>query len=81
MSLCSVTDSIYLVGFFGDGLFLWNKQTDQLLSKICGGGVFSIKRVMNTNYFVIKTWHKGVELITINDFDSFKFSARLLFDA
>ena len=27
-SLCHVTDSLYLVGFYEDGLILWNEQTD-----------------------------------------------------
>ena len=54
-SLCHVTHSLYLVGFYGDGLILWNEQTDQLLSEICGGRVFSIKRVITTNNYVIKT--------------------------
>jgi hypothetical protein len=39
-SLCHVTHSLYLVGFYNNGLILWNEQTDQLLLQICGGGVF-----------------------------------------
>ena len=31
ISLCHVTDSLYLVGFYSYGLILWNEQTDQLL--------------------------------------------------
>ena len=50
-SLCHVTDSLYLVGFYeGDGLILWNEQTDYQLSEICDDTVFSIKRVMIINY-------------------------------
>jgi hypothetical protein len=67
-SLCQVTNSLYLVGFGyrGDGLILWNEQTDQLLSKICDGVVYSIKRVMTTNNYLIKTWNR-VKVVTIND--------------
>jgi hypothetical protein len=55
-SLCHVTHSLYLVGFSDDGLILWNEQTDQLLSQICGGTVCSIKRVITTNNYVVKTY-------------------------
>jgi hypothetical protein len=80
-SLCHVTDSLYLVGFYeGDGLILWNEQTDQLLSKICGDRVLSIKRVMTTNNYVIKT-DEGVKVVTINELVPFKFSVQQLLDA
>ena len=79
-SLCHVTHSLYLVGFGGDGLILWNEQTDQLLSKICGDRVWSIKRVITTNNYVIKT-DEGVKVVTINDSVSFKFSVQHLLDA
>jgi hypothetical protein len=70
-SLCHLTDSNYLVGFYwDDGLILWNEKTDQLLSKICGDTVFSIKRVITTNNYVIKTEDEGVKVIYINDLDS-----------
>jgi hypothetical protein len=65
-SLCHVTHSLYLVGFAWDGLILWNEQTDQLLSKICEGGVSSIKRVITTNNYLIKTY-EGVKVVTVND--------------
>jgi hypothetical protein len=55
-SLCHVTDSLYLLGLVDDGLILWNEQTDQLLSKICDDTVSSIKRVMTTNNYIIKTF-------------------------
>ena len=66
-SLCHVADSLYLVGFWYDGLILWNEQTDQLLSEICDDRVWSIKRVMTTNNYVIKTRNEGVKVVTIND--------------
>jgi hypothetical protein len=81
-SLCHVTDSLYLVGFFKDGLILWNEQTDQLLYKICSDDrVFSIKRVLTTNNYIIKTEKDGVKVLTINDLESFKFSVQHLLDA
>jgi hypothetical protein len=79
-SLCHVTHSLYLVGFYKHGLILWNEQTDQLLSEICGGGACSIKRVITTNNYLIKT-HDGVKVVTINDLNSKKFSLKHLLDA
>jgi hypothetical protein len=80
-SLCHVTHSLYLVGFDGgDGLILWNEQTDQLLSQICGGTVLSIKRVITTNNYLIKT-NEGVKVVTINDLMPLKFSVQHLLDA
>jgi hypothetical protein len=80
-SLCHVTHSLFLVGFRDDGLILWNEQTDQLLSKICGGSVCSIKRVITTNNYLIKTYKEGVKVVTINDLMPLKFSVQHLLDA
>jgi hypothetical protein len=80
-SLCHVTHSLYLVGSYSDGLILWNEQTDQLLSKICDDTVLSIKRVMTTNNYVIKTWNVGVKVVTMNDLVSLEFSVNQLLDA
>ena len=82
-SLCHVTHSLYLVGIYeGDGgLILWNEQTDQLLSEICGGTVLSIKRVITTNNYIIKTRDEGVKVVTINDLKSKEFSLKHLLDA
>ena len=79
-SLCHVTHSLYLVGIYGHGLILWNEQTDQLLSEICGGTACSIKRVITTNSYLIKA-DKGVKVVTINDLMSGKFSVQHLLDA
>jgi hypothetical protein len=79
-SLCHVTHSLYFVGFGDDGLILWNEHTDQLLSKICDDTVWSIKRVMTTNNYVIKT-DEGVKVVTINELEPFKFSVQHLLDA
>jgi hypothetical protein len=81
ISLCHVTHSLYLVGFYNDGLILWNEQTDQLLSQICGGSVCSIKRVITTNNYLIKTEDEGVKVVTINDLMPLKFSVQHLLDA
>jgi hypothetical protein len=78
--LSHVSDALYLLGFGIDGLILWNEKTDQLLEKICDGRVISIKRVMTANIFIIKTG-KGLEVVTINDLDSLKFSVLHLLDA
>jgi hypothetical protein len=81
-SLCHVTDSLYLVGFRqGDGLILWNELTDQLVSEICDCKVFSIKRVITTNNYIIKTRDEGVKVVTINDLKSKEFSLKHLLDA
>jgi hypothetical protein len=80
-SLCHVTHSLYLVGFYKHGLILWNEQTDQLLSEICGDTVYSIKRVITTNNYLIKTYNEGVKVVTINDLMSGKFSVQHLLDA
>jgi hypothetical protein len=79
-SLCHVTHSLYLVGFWSDGLILWNELTDQLLSEICGDRVYSIKRVITTNNYLIKT-DEGVKVVTINDLMLLKFSVQHLLDA
>jgi hypothetical protein len=78
--LCHVTHSLYLVGFGIDGLILWNEKIDQVVSKICDGRVISIKRVLTANTFIIKTG-KGLEVVTIKDLDSFKFSVQHLSNA
>jgi hypothetical protein len=79
-SLCHVTDSLYLVGFDYGGLILWNEKTDQLLSKICDDTVFSIKRVLTTNNYIIKTEKDGVKVVTINDLESLQFSVQYLLE-
>jgi hypothetical protein len=81
MSLCHVTHSLYLVGFLEHGLILWNELTDQLLSMICGGTVFSIKRVITNNNYLIKTWYRGVKVVTFNDLMPINFSVKHLLDA
>jgi hypothetical protein len=61
-------------------VILWNEQTDQLLSKIFDERVFSIKRVLTTNNYIIMTKINGVKVVTINDLESLKFSVQHLLD-
>ena len=43
--------------------------------------VFSIKRVMTTNSYIIKTEKEGVKVLTIDDLKSKQFSLKLLLEA
>ena len=81
-SLCHVTDSLYLLGFCNPGkLVVWNEQTGQQLIQICDDNVFSIKRVLNSNKFIINTARgKGVKVLTMNDFKSNQYSLKHLLD-
>jgi hypothetical protein len=69
-SICHITDSLYLVGSRNDGLNLWNEQTDQWLMKIYDATIFSIKRVLTTNSFIIKSFLNGLWVVTIDDLKS-----------
>jgi hypothetical protein len=80
-SLCHLDDSVYLVGFTHDGLVAWDEKKDQLLFKISKDEAFSIKRVLTTNSFLIKTGEGGVKVLTIDDLKSKKFSLKLLLEA
>ena len=61
VSICHIADSLYLVGFFHEGLIVWNEQSDQELFQICQNLVFSIKRILNTNNLSIKTEIVSIE--------------------
>ena len=63
-SLCRTTDSIYLVGF-RHRLILWDEQRDQEVREITDERVFSIKRVLTTDHYIIKTWKQGVKVVII----------------
>jgi hypothetical protein len=80
-SLCHLADSVYLVGFTHDGLVAWDEKKDQLLFKISKDEAFSIKRLLTTNSFLIKTGEGGVKVLTIDDLSSKKFSFKLLLEA
>jgi hypothetical protein len=47
---------------------------------ICNDLVESIKRVMTSNNFIIRTYEEGVKLLSINDLTSSKFSLQRLLD-
>ena len=77
ISLCHVTDSLYLLGLNWHGLILWNEQTNQLLYKISKHRVWSIKRVLSTNNYLIKTF-EGVNIVPIYHSEPFKKKLHLL---
>lgn len=52
-----------------------------MLFKISKDEAFSIKRVLTTNSFLIKTGEGGVKVLTIDDLKSKKFSLKLLLEA
>jgi hypothetical protein len=66
-SICHIAESLYLIGLHYDGLIVWNEDTDQQLFKICRYRVSSIKRILTTNTFIIKTYKKGLKSLTIKN--------------
>jgi hypothetical protein len=70
-----------LVGSEKDGLTVWEEQTDQQLFKICQDQVFSIKRVLTTKTFIIKTEKNGLKLLSIKNFKTSNFSLQDLLQA
>jgi hypothetical protein len=78
-SLSHITNSLYLLGFFEGGLILWNQQNEQEMNHISDDSLDSIKRVMSTNNFIIKT-NCGLKLLTIIDLESKKFTIQHLLD-
>ena len=47
---------------------------------ISNDGLDSIKRVMSTNYYIIKTSSKGLMLLTLNDLESKQFTIQDLLE-
>jgi hypothetical protein len=66
-TICHIEGSLYLVGLYCDGLKVWDEQTDQEMFDICKDTVFSIKRILNSNSYVIKTYKNGIKLLTIKN--------------
>ena len=60
-----ISESLYLVGH--NGLIVWDEQTDQELFQICEDQVCSIKRILNTNTYIIKTEENGLKLLKIKN--------------
>ena len=73
ITICHIAESVYLVGFEKDGLTVWKEQTDQQLFKVCQDQVFSIKRVLTTNTYIIKTEKNGLKLLSIKNLKTSKF--------
>ena len=78
-SICHIADSLYFVGYL-DGLIVWNAQTDQKLFQICQDRVISIKRILTTNTYIIKTDNNGLKLLTIKNLERSEFSLKHLLD-
>ena len=51
-------------------LIVWDEQRDLLKFEIYDGEVVSIKRVMDSNNYIIKTSNQGVNILTIHDLES-----------
>ena len=80
-TICHIEESIYLVGFYSNGLKVWNEKTDQELFQICKETLFSIKRILTTNTFIIKTYKNGIKILTIKNLKTSEFSLQDLLDA
>jgi hypothetical protein len=66
-------DSLYLVGF-KDKLVVFDLQTESEIYEIIKDQVFLIKRVVNSNAFILRADKRGVNLLTIDGKESFYFS-------
>ena len=66
-TICHIDGSLYLVGLYSHGLKIWDEQTDQEMFEICKDTVFSIKRILNSNSYIIKTYKNGIKLLTIKN--------------
>jgi hypothetical protein len=78
--LCHITDSFYLVGF-NSKLRVWDQQKEQEMCHISDDSLDSIKRVMNTNSYILRTRGiEGLKLLTISDLESKKFTIQQLLD-
>lgn len=82
LSICLISESFYLLGFYkDDGLIVWNEHSDQQLYHICPDRVFSIKRILYTNTYIIKTKENGLKLLYIKNFEKLKYSLQHLLNA
>ena len=79
--LCHITDSLLLVGFIRDGLIIWDQQKEEEICQIIDYSLDSIKRVINTDNFIIKTKFKNeLKLLTIRNMESKKFNIQNLLE-
>jgi hypothetical protein len=67
-----------LVGFRNDWLIVWDEENDKKIFKISDDVVFSIKRVLTANIYIINTFREGVKVLTIYDLEAKRFSLKLL---
>ena len=65
-SICHIAESLYLVGSCYR-LIVWDEHSDQQLFQICQDRVFSIKRILTTNTYILKTEKYGLKLFTIKN--------------
>ena len=66
--MCLIADSKYLVGLENENMIaLWDEQTDQHLLRISGDLAWSIKRVLASNAFLLKTQRDGLKLMTFEN--------------
>jgi hypothetical protein len=66
-AICQIAESLFLVGFYHDGLILWNEESEEQLLQICQDQVCSIKRILTTNTYIIKTRKNGLKSLTIKN--------------
>jgi hypothetical protein len=69
-----------LVGFRNDLLTVWDEENDSQLLKISDDAVYSIKRVLTSNSYIIKTFKDGVKVLAINDLKGQNYSLKLLLE-
>ena len=44
-------------------LVLWNEKSEQQVIQICEDGVVKIKRVLASNYYIIRTYENAVKVL------------------
>ena len=69
--LVYLTDSLYLIGHYKEGLFVWNEKTDTKLFTInSDDSVYKIHRVLSTKTFIMKSPKDGIKVLKIEDLNS-----------
>ena len=58
-----------MLGLSGANPIVWDEQKEQEMYQISVDRVCSIKRVMRTDYYILKTEDKGLKLLAINDLE------------
>ena len=78
--LCHIADSTYLLGIHNAKLRVWDEQKEQEMCQISVDPLSSIKRVINTNNYILKTKKNGLKLLTIRDLELKKITIQHLLD-